>query len=277
MRVIPVVELEQTVARLCLEACCSLPEDVVAALEQAKAQESGHGAAVLTQILENQRLASAAHRPCCQDTGLAVVFLDIGQDVYLDGDVNAAVTQGVKTAYTQGYLRKSSLTALSRENIGDNTPPILHLRFVPGDRVSVTVAPKGFGSENMSRLYMLKPAQGREGVLDAIVETARLGAPNACPPVILGVGIGGTMEAAALLAKRQLLRTLGQPSGDEEIASLEQEALTRINALGVGPMGLGGKITALAVHAAQIPTHLAGLPVAINVQCHCARHAQATL
>ncbi len=174
-------------------------------------------------------------------------------------------------------MRKSSLTALARKNTGDNTPAILHIRFVPGDRVTITVAPKGFGSENMSKLYMLTPNKGVEGVADAIVETARLGAANACPPVILGVGIGGTMEAAALLAKRQLLREIDSAAETPELIALEQKTLARINALGLGPMGLGGKTTALAVHIGELPTHLAGLPVAVNVQCHCARHASAVL
>jgi len=217
------------------------------------------------------------NRPCCQDTGLAVVFLDVGQEVHIEGDLTEAVNAGVHNGYVGGWLRKSSLTPFGRENTGDNTPAVLHARIVPGDRIKITVAPKGFGSENMSRLFMLKPGEGREGVLNAILETARLGAPNACPPIVLGVGVGGTMEAAALLAKRQLLRKLGEPHPDPAIAALEQEALNAVNGLGIGPMGMGGLTTALAVHIDEIHTHLTALPVAVNVQCHCARHGEAIL
>lgn len=277
MRIIRAEAVEAAVAGLCVDAVCRLPEDVLAALNAAYETEEGAARETLHQILENEKMARAARRPCCQDTGLAVVFLDVGQEVFIEGDVNFAVNAGVRRAYTEAYLRKSSLTALARKNTGDNTPAILHIRFVPGDRVTITVAPKGFGSENMSRLFMLTPSKGVEGVVDAIVETARLGAANACPPVILGVGVGGTMEASALLAKRQLLREIGSAAETPELAALEQKTLTRINALGIGPMGLGGKTTALAVHIGELPTHLAGLPVAVNVQCHCARHASAVL
>ncbi len=277
MRIIRADAVEAAVAGLCVDAVCKLPEDVVAALTLAYEAEQGAAKETLRQILENEKMARTARRPCCQDTGLAVVFLDIGQDVFIEGNVNEAVNAGVRRAYTEAYLRKSSLTALSRKNMGDNTPAILHIRFVPGDRVTITVAPKGFGSENMSRLYMLTPSKGVEGVADAVVETARLGAANACPPVILGVGVGGTMEAAALVAKRQLLREIGSIAETPELTALEQETLMRINELGIGPMGLGGRTTALAVHIGELPTHLAGLPVAVNMQCHCARHASAIL
>ena len=216
-------------------------------------------------------------RPCCQDTGMAVVFLDIGRGAYIDGDVYAAVNEGVSRGYREGYLRKSVLHPLTRENTGDNTPAVVHLSFVPGDRVRVQVAPKGFGSENMSRLFLLPPSAGREGVLNAIVETVVQAGACACPPVVAGVGIGGTMEQACLLAKRQLLRELGAPSPEAEVARLEEEALARLNATGIGPMGLGGRTTALAVHAAAVPTHIAGLPVAVNLQCHACRHAERTL
>ena len=277
MRIIKATEVEAVVKKLCVNAVCQLPEDVIAALTRAYELEEDAPKETLRQILENEQMARAARRPCCQDTGLAVVFLDIGQGVFIEGDVNGAVNEGVRSAYTEAYLRKSSLTALGRKNTGDNTPAILHVRFVPGDSVTITVAPKGFGSENMSRLYMLTPSKGIEGVTEAIIETARLGAANACPPVILGVGVGGTMEAAALLAKRQLLREIGSTAETPELSALEQETLTRINTLHIGPMGLGGKTTALAVHIGELPTHLAGLPVAVNVQCHCARHASAIL
>lgn len=277
MRILSAAAIEAAVAGLCVDATCALPDDVVNALHLAYTQEEGPAGIALRQILENEQLARASRRPCCQDTGLAVVFLDVGQEVYIDGDVNAAVNAGVARAYTDAYLRKSSLGALSRKNTGDNTPAVLHVRFVPGVQVHITVAPKGFGSENMSRLVMLKPVQGVDGVLDFIVETAQLGAANACPPVILGVGIGGTMEAAALLAKRQLLRDIGSKAETEELCALEREALSRVNALGIGPMGLGGKTTALAIHIGELPTHLAGLPVAVNVQCHCSRHKSISL
>ena len=209
---------------------------------------------------------------------MAVVFLDIGHEVYIDGDVNAAVNEGVKKAYCGGYLRKSVLTPLTRVNTNDNTPAVLHMRFTEGDKVRVTVAPKGFGSENMSRLWMLKPAQGEKGAIEAIVETVRLAGANPCPPVVVGVGIGGTAESAMLLAKRQLLRSpLGAPSGEPLLAAMEKEALEKINALHIGPMGLGGNTTALAVHIGATYTHLAGLPVAVNMQCHACRHAEVLL
>ena len=212
-------------------------------------------------------------RPCCQDTGMAVAFVELGQEVHIQGSLEAAIQAGIAAGYTEGYLRKSVVSALSRENTGDNTPGVIHLRLVEGDGFTITIAPKGFGSENMSRVYMLTPAQGVEGVLDAVVDTVVSAGACACPPCVVGVGIGGTMEQAALLAKAQLLRPLGQPSPDPELIPWEQEALRRINQSGIGPMGLGGNTTALAVHMAQTPTHIAGLPVAINMQCHACRHA----
>ena len=279
MRNICAGAITDAVKSLCIEACCRLPEAVVRQLERAKAQEAENSAAraVLSQLLENARLSREAMRPCCQDTGMAVVFLDIGMDVHIDGDVYEAVNAGVSRGYTEGYLRKSVLTPLTRVNTGDNTPAVTHIRLVPGDRVTITVAPKGFGSENMGRLFMLTPAAGRQGVLESIVETVVQACACACPPMVVGVGIGGTMELACLLAKRQLLRPVGEPSADAEMAALEREALERINATGIGPMGLGGKTTALAVHAAQTPTHIAGLPVAVNLQCHACRHAEGVL
>lgn len=279
MRIVGAQDIAGAVSELCVEACCVLPERVVQRLVEARGQEAGHSAAreVLSQLIENARLAREAMRPCCQDTGMAVVFLDVGMDAHIDGDVYAAVNEGVARGYTDGYLRKSVLSALSRVNTGDNTPAVVHLRQVAGDRVHITVAPKGFGSENMGRLWMLTPAAGRTGVLDAIVETVVSAGACACPPVVVGVGIGGTMEQACLLAKRQLLRPLGDASPDGEMAALEREALERLNATGIGPMGLGGRTTALAVHAAETPTHIAGLPVAVNLQCHACRHAERTI
>ena len=204
---------------------------------------------------------------------MAVVFADIGREVFIEGDVTEAVNEGVRRAYVDGYLRKSVLDPITRVNTGDNTPAVLHIRFVEGDKLLLTVAPKGFGSENMSRLTMLPPSAGTEGILNQIVSAVSEAGASACPPVVVGVGIGGTMESCALLAKRQLLRPLGESAEREDLAKLEREALLRINATGIGPMGLGGATTALAVQIAAEPTHIAGLPVAINIQCHACRHA----
>ncbi len=279
MRIIKAEVLTEAVSELCLEACCVLPEEVTNALSRAQEQEEAESPAysVLSQLLENAALAKERMRPCCQDTGMCVVFLDIGFDAHIEGNVYEAVNEGLRRAYTEGYLRKSVLSPLARVNTGDNTPAVTHIRLVEGDGLHIAVAPKGFGSENMSKLYMLPPSAGREGLLEAIADTVRAAGACACPPVVLGVGIGGTMEACALLAKRQLLRPLGMPSEDADTAQLEAEALARINALNIGPMGLGGKTTALAVHAACMPTHIAGLPLCVNMQCHACRHAERTL
>ncbi len=275
MRLVPASALVEPIKRLCLRACCTLPEDVCAALLRARNTETSGGAAesVLNQLIENQQLARKKQRPICQDTGMAVVFVDIGREVFIDGDLAEAVNEGVRRAYVDGYLRKSVLDPITRVNTGDNTPAVLHVRFVEGDKLLLTVAPKGFGSENMSRLTMLPPSAGTEGILNQIVSTVSEAGASACPPVVVGVGIGGTMESCALLAKRQLLRPLGEPAEREDLAKLEQEALVRINASGIGPMGLGGATTALAVQIAAEPTHIAGLPVAVNIQCHACRHA----
>ncbi|MDP3447505.1 MAG: fumarate hydratase [Eubacteriales bacterium] len=275
MRLIQAAQLIETVRRLCLRACCSLPSDVVSALASAREREKAGSAArnVLDQLLENQQLAREKKRPICQDTGMTVVFVDIGQDVFIEGDLTAAVNEGVRLAYTEGYLRKSVLDPITRVNTQDNTPAVLHVRFIKGDRIVLTVAPKGFGSENMSRLVMLPPSAGIEGILSHIAATVQDAGASACPPVVVGVGIGGTMESCALLAKRQLLRPLKEPSAREDVAQIEREALLRINTSGIGPMGLGGAVTALAVHAAAEATHIAGLPLAVNLQCHACRHA----
>jgi len=275
MRLVPASALIEPVKRLCLSACCNLPEDVCTALLRAQKEEPVGSAAhfVLSQLIENQRLAREKQRPICQDTGMAIVFLDVGQEVFIEGDLNKAVNEGVRQAYVGGYLRKSILDPITRVNTGDNTPAVLHVRFVEGDKVLLTVAPKGFGSENMSRLAMLPPSAGTEGILNQIVSTVSEAGASACPPVVVGVGIGGTMESCALLAKRQLLRVLGEPAEREDLSRLEQEALLRINATGIGPMGLGGATTALAVQIGAEPTHIAGLPVAVNIQCHACRHA----
>ncbi|MEN6635532.1 MAG: fumarate hydratase [Clostridiaceae bacterium] len=275
MRLIQAAQLIEPVRSLCLRACCNLPKDVASALTLALPCEAEGSAAknVLHQLLENQQLAREKFRPICQDTGMTVVFADIGTDVHIEGDLTVAVNEGVRLAYTEGYLRKSVLDPLTRINTGDNTPAVLHIRLVDGDRVTLTIAPKGFGSENMSRLFMLPPSAGIEGILTHILTTVKDAGASACPPVVVGVGIGGMMESCALLAKRQLLRPLGEPSEREDVAAIEREALKRINALGIGPMGLGGSTTALAVHAAAEPTHIAGLPLAVNIQCHACRHA----
>lgn len=275
MRLVQAAQLIEPVRRLCLRACCNLPQDVAAALSAAQSREEQGSAAknVLDQLLENQQLAREKNRPICQDTGMAVVFADIGRDAHIEGDLTAAVNEGVRLAYTEGYLRKSVLDPITRVNTGDNTPAVLHIRLVDGDRVTLTVAPKGFGSENMSRLVMLPPSAGIEGILTHILTTVKDAGASACPPVVVGVGIGGTMESCALLAKRQLLRPLGEPAEREDVAAIEREALKRINQSGIGPMGLGGMTTALAVHAAAEHTHIAGLPVAVNIQCHACRHA----
>ncbi len=275
MRLVPASALVEPVKRLCLRACCTLPEDVCAALLRARNTETSGGAAhsVLNQLIENQQLAREKQRPICQDTGMAVVFVDIGREVFIEGDLTEAVNEGVRRAYVDGYLRKSVLDPITRINTGDNTPAVLHVRFVEGGKLLLTVAPKGFGSENMSRLTMLPPSAGTEGILNQIVSAVSEAGASACPPVVVGVGIGGTMESCALLAKRQLLRPLGEPAEREDLAKLEQETLLRINASGIGPMGLGGATTALAVQIAAEPTHIAGLPVAVNIQCHACRHA----
>ena len=279
MREIDIGRIEDAVYALCRSACCEIGEDVLTLLEQGLARErSPFGREILRQLIENDRLACARHMPICQDTGMAVVFMDVGQDVHLaGGDLMQAVDSAVRRAYRDGCFRNSVLDPLTRKNTGDNTPAVLYTRIVPGEQVEIAVAPKGFGSENMSRLGMLTPSQGLEGVLDFVVETVRLAGANPCPPVVVGVGIGSTAEGCMLLAKRQLLRDAGAPSPDPELAQIERELLERINRLGIGPQGLGGDVTALAVHAAKAPTHLAGLPVAVNMQCHAARHKRAVL
>lgn len=276
MREIPVSAIERAVESLCLAACTQIGPDVLSALRAARERErSPIGREVLRQIIENDELACARSMPICQDTGLVVAFIDLGQEALLvGGDLQSAVDAGVRAAYREGCFRESTLWPLSRKKIQGNVPATLHLRLVPGDSVDITVAPKGFGSENMSRLAMLTPAQGIEGVVDFVVETVRLAGANPCPPIVVGVGIGGTAESAMLLAKRQLLRDVGSPCPDPELTELEAELLARINALGIGPQGLGGDTTALAVHCAQQPTHIAGLPAAVNMQCHVARHKQ---
>lgn len=279
MKKIPVSVIIEAIEKLCIQACYNLGDDVKKLLIEAqKKEESPFGAQILGQILDNIDVSKEEQLPLCQDTGMAVVFLEIGQDVHISGgNLTEAVNEGVRRGYQKGYLRKSVLSPLKRVNTGDNTPAIIHTEVVEGGQLKITVAPKGFGSENMSRLVILKPADGIEGVKKFVLDTVTKAGANPCPPIILGIGIGGTMEKAAYIAKKALLREAGKPNSDQELADLEQELLQKINAAGIGPQGLGGRTTALAVHIETFPTHLAGLPVAINVQCHAARHAEAIL
>lgn len=279
MREIDIAQVSDTVYSLFRSACCEIGDDVLSLLRRnLETEESPFGRAVLQQLLDNDRLAAEKQMPICQDTGMAVIFMEIGQDVHFTGgDVNAAIEDGVRRAYRDGCFRASVLTPLERVNTRDNTPAIVHMKLVPGEQVRITAAPKGFGSENMSRLWMLTPSQGVEGVKEAIVETVRLAGGNPCPPVVVGVGIGGTAECAMLMAKHSLTRECGEPSPDPMLAEMERELLARINDLGIGPQGLGGRTTALAVHIEQMHTHIAGLPVAVNMQCHAARHKSAVI
>jgi fumarate hydratase subunit alpha len=279
MRTVQAEEIAAAVARLCREANVALGADVLNALKEAlKHEESPQGKDVLEKLLANAALARQEGIPVCQDTGVAVVFLEVGQEVHIVGDLEAAVNEGVRQGYTEGHLRKSVVRhPLDRVNTGDNTPAVIHTRVVPGDRLRITVAPKGAGSENMSALRMLKPADGVEGVKRFVLEVVENAGPNACPPLVVGVGIGGTMEKAALLAKEALLRPLGSHSDDPLAAALEAELLEAINRSGIGPLGLGGRVTALAVHVEVYPCHIASLPVAVNLNCHAARHRSAEL
>jgi len=280
VRTITVDQVIETVAGLCQEANFRLGEDVLAAIERAQDEEiSLTGKDILQQLLKNAEIAREEAVPICQDTGFAVVFLELGQDVHIaGGDLYAAVNEGVRRGYRDGYLRKSIVDhPFNRVNTGDNTPAVIHTRIVPGEHLRIIVAPKGGGSENMSALKMLKPAEGVAGVKKFVVETVRAAGPNPCPPIIVGVGIGGTFEKAALLAKEALLRPLGTPAADPAAAALEKELLETINGLGIGPQGLGGQVTALAVHVEVHPCHIASLPVAVNLNCHASRHKEALL
>jgi fumarate hydratase subunit alpha len=274
-------QITEAVARLCIETNYYLGEDVLAALLKSwEAETSPVGREVLSQILENAQIARDRQMPLCQDCGLTVVFLELGQQVHIvGGGLNEAVAEGVRQGYQAGYLRKSVVDKpfSSRVNTKDNTPPVIHTTVVPGDQLRIVVAPKGGGSENMSQLAMLKPADGREGVIKFVVESVRRAGANPCPPIIVGVGIGGSAEKTMWLAKHSLLRTVGQPNPDPEIAELEAEILERVNRIGIGPQGFGGLTTALAVHAEAFPCHIASMPVAVNIQCHSARHQEAVL
>jgi fumarate hydratase subunit alpha len=281
LREIDVTTITETVARLCQEANLYLPEDVLEALKQARQREvSPLGQEVIDQLMENADIANRQKMPLCQDCGYTVVLLEVGQEVHIKGgSLEEAVAEGVRRGYGQGYLRKSIVRRpfSARFNTKDNTPPVIHTDIVPGDKLKIVVMPKGGGSENMSRLSMLSPSQGKQGVIDVVVNAVSQAGSNPCPPVIVGVGIGGTAEKAMFLAKKALLRKVGQPSPDAEVAELERELLARINDLGVGPQGLGGTITALAVHVEVYPSHIASLPVGVNIQCNSARHKEAIL
>ena len=274
VRNIQVSEITERVREMCIRANHFLSEDMDRIMKQAEAnEESPLGKKILGQLQENLKIAAEDMIPICQDTGMAVVFLEIGQEVHLEGGLlEDAVNEGVRRGYTEGYLRKSVVKdPLIRENTNDNTPAVIHCRIVAGDQV-ITVAPKGFGSENMSRIFMLKPADGIEGVKDAILTAVRDAGPNACPPMVVGVGIGGTFEKCALMAKQALTREAGTHSEIPYVKEMEEELLRRINGLGIGPGGLGGRTTALAVNINTYPTHIAGLPVAVNICCHVNRH-----
>ena len=275
MRTVNVSEITEQIKEMCIEANHYLSEDMKNALSESEKQEkSPLGKQILCQLQENLKIASEDMIPICQDTGMAVIFLEIGQDVHLEGGpLEDAVNEGVRQGYKEGYLRKSVVRdPIERENTKDNTPAVIHYEIVAGDRIRITVAPKGFGSENMSRVFMLKPADGIEGVKEAVLTAVRDAGPNACPPMVVGVGIGGTFEKCALMAKKALTREVGRHSDIPYVKELEEELLTKINQLGIGPGGLGGTTTAFAVNINTYPTHIAGLPVAVNICCHVNRH-----
>lgn len=279
MRTIDSAVITETVAKLCIEANHKLSPDMEACIKEARDnEESPLGQKIFDQLLENLDIAENDVIPICQDTGMAVVFVEVGQEVYVQGNLSDAIHAGVRKGYVEGYLRKSVVSdPILRVNTKDNTPAVIHYDIVPGDQVRITVAPKGFGSENMSRVFMLKPADGIEGVKEAILTAVRDAGPNACPPMVVGVGVGGTFEKCAWLAKKALTRNLETSSDIPWVKELEEEMLEKINGLGIGPAGLGGRKTALAVNVETYPTHIAGLPVAINICCHVNRHASGVL
>ncbi len=279
MREIEVAAVTQGVKEAAITANYEASPDLLRALARgAEAEESESGREIFRQLLENASIAREERVPMCQDCGLAVIFVELGQEVHLvGGSFEAALQEGIRQGYGEGYLRKSLCDPLTRANTGDNTPAVIHTEIVPGDRLKLTVVPKGGGSENMSRLYMLKPAEGWPGIKEKVVGTVAEAGPNPCPPIIVGVGIGGTFERAAFLSKKSLLRELGQPNPDPQLAGLEEELLLAVNDLGIGPQGLGGRITALAVHLLMQQCHIASLPVAVNLQCHASRHREVIL
>lgn len=281
MREINVEEITKTVEQLCIESNYYLPQDVKKALEDAvNKEESPLGKEILSDILKNQEIARTNNVPICQDTGLAVIFLELGQDVRLvGGSLNEAIDEGVRRGYLNGYLRKSAVDDpfIERKNTGDNTPAIIHTKIVDGDKIKLILAPKGGGSENMSALVMLKPSDGTNGIKKFVLDTVDKAGSNPCPPIIVGIGIGGTIEKTTLIAKQSLLRKIGEHNLNPKIAKLEEELLEEINKLGIGPQGFGGRTTALAVNIETFPAHIASMPVAINIQCHVARHQEAII
>ncbi|MBR5287598.1 MAG: fumarate hydratase [Clostridia bacterium] len=274
MRNISAKQITEVVRRLCIEANCHLTNDLKERIAACRACEPFPVAqGILDQIIENYHIADEQSVPVCQDTGMACVFIDVGQDVHIEGSVEEAIHEGVRQGYADGYLRKSVVRdPLDRVNTGDNTPAMIYYQLIPGDQVKITVAPKGFGSENMSQIKMLKPSDGLDGVRDFVVKVVEEAGPNPCPPIVVGVGVGGTFDKAALLAKKALLRPVDEHNPDPFYAALEEELLERINRLGIGPQGFGGRTTALAVSILSCPTHIAGLPVAVNINCHVTRH-----
>ncbi|MBO4930235.1 MAG: fumarate hydratase [Clostridia bacterium] len=279
MRELDAARITEVVARLCVEANRHLPQDVKNCISCAREKEQWAPAQeILDRIKENYEIADRDEMAICQDTGMACVFLEIGQDVHINGNIADAVNAGVKKGYGEGFLRKSVVRdPLDRVNTGDNTPAMLYTDIVPGDQVKVTVAPKGFGSENMSQLKMLKPSDGLQGVKDFVIKVVEEAGPNPCPPIVVGVGVGGTFDKAALLAKKAIIRSAEERNANPFYAELEAELLEKINALGIGPQGFGGKTTALAVNIEYLPTHIAGLPVAVNLNCHVTRHKSEVL
>jgi fumarate hydratase subunit alpha len=279
MRELDVKEITAAVKQAAMDANYELGEDMLHAFSHGRVhEESPAGKEVFRLLLENAQIARQQMIPICQDCGLAVIFVELGQDVHLiGGDLNEAIQAGVRAGYDEGYLRKSMCHPLTRKNTDDNTPAVIYTTIVPGDKVRLMVVPKGGGSENMSRVHMLRPAAGLAGIKEKIVETITEAGPNPCPPVIVGIGIGGTFEQAALLAKKALLREVGSKNPDPEQAALEEEFLTLVNNIGIGPAGLGGRLTTLAVHLNMMPCHIASLPVAVNVQCHASRHKEVIL
>jgi len=280
MKTVDVEKIIETVEKLCIDANYYLNDDIADSLQKGLSlEESDTGKLVLQQLIKNATMAKNQKMAICQDTGMAVVFVDIGQEVHITGgSLTDAINEGVRRGYKNGYLRKSVVkNPIDRVNTGDNTPAIIHYNIVEGDLLKITVAPKGFGSENMSALKMLKPSDGIDGVKEFIIDTVSKAGPNPCPPIVVGVGIGGTMEKAALMAKKALLRPVNIRNSESSIKDLEEELLEKINKLGIGPAGLGGRVTALAVNVEMFPTHIAGLPVAVNINCHATRHAEAVL
>ena len=280
MREVDISEITKEIAELCQEANFELGEDVINAFKDGlENDESPTAKAILEQLLENAKIAREDRVPMCQDTGFTVVFVELGQEVKLvGGDLEEAINEGVRQGYKEGYLRKSIVShPLKRENTGDNTPAVIHTKIVPGDKIKITVAPKGGGSENMSEVRMMKPADGVEGVKDFVIERVKESGPNPCPPIVVGVGIGGTFEKCAYLAKKALLRPIGDESPHEDIAQLEKELLEEVNKLGIGPQGLGGRTTVLDVNVEIYGAHIATLPVAVNINCHAARHKETVI